>query len=111
MQTFDIPLPADRDLRPVPEMVAAVSAAHGLTLSLQSTLSSYPGSYHWHYRRGRERGTLEITFWPARRRLWLKIAAGRTSAAIAALLPRLHSALVEAGQALPVLVVAPPKER
>ena len=71
----------------------------------------YPGSRHWHYRRGRERGTLEITFWPAQRRLWLKVAAGRTSAWITELLPSLQAALAEAGQALPVLVADQPQER
>ncbi len=111
MQTIDIPLPLDRNTQFLPAVVQQVCAAAGLTLMLDGTLKSYPGSRHWHYRRGRERGTLEITFWPAQRRLWLKIAAGRTSAWITELLPRLQTALAEAGQALPVLVADQPQER
>ena len=111
MQSFDIPLPVDRSTNVLPAAVQQACSAAGLTLTLDGTLKSYPGSRHWHYRRGRERGTLEITFWPAQRRLWLKIAAGRTSAWITELLPSLQAALAEAGQALPVLVADQPQER
>lgn len=111
MQTVEVPLPAGRDLAGLPAVVEAVCAAHGLSLTLKGTLVSYPGCYHWHYRRGRARGTLELTYWPACRRLWLKIAAGRSSAEMVELLPRLPAALAEAAQALPVLVAAQPKER
>lgn len=111
MQIVDVPLPEGRDLSALPAAVHQVCAAAGLTLTLTGTLKSYPGSYHWHYQRGRERGTLELTFWPAQRRLWLKVAAGRTSAWITALLPDLRAALAEAAVTLPVLVADAPQER
>lgn len=111
MQTVEIPLPAGRDLNALPEAVQRTCAAAGLTLTLNSTLKRYPGSHHWHYQRAGMRGTLELTWWPAQRRLWLKIAAGRASAWITELLPRLQAALAEAGQALPVLVADQPQER
>ena len=33
----------------------------GLRVSLRGTLAQYPGSLHWHLKRGKEAGTLEIT--------------------------------------------------
>jgi hypothetical protein len=60
----------------------------GLTVTMRGTLKTYPGSIHWHLKRGQGRGTLEITWWPERRRLWMKIQAGRTAAWINDIAPR-----------------------
>jgi hypothetical protein len=48
-----------------------------LIVTIRAGLKSFPGSIHWHLKRDLQRGTLEITWWPDRRRLWLKIQAGR----------------------------------
>ena len=40
-------------------------------------MAKYPGCTHWHLKKDRETGTLELTWWPARNRLWFKIATGR----------------------------------
>jgi hypothetical protein len=48
--------------------VESACAAEGLRLTLKGTLKQYPGCTHWHYQRGKDRGTLEITFWPAQNR-------------------------------------------
>jgi hypothetical protein len=111
MRAFDVPLPTGRDEASLPAAVQEVCAAAGLTVTLDGTLKQYPGSRHWHFQRGTEAGTLEITWWPAKRRLWLKIAAGRERAWITEVLPGLQAALAAAGQALPVLVAEQPRER
>jgi hypothetical protein len=59
-------------------VVERACAAEGLRLTLKGTLAGYPGCVHWHYKKGKERGTLEITWWESKRRLWFKVAAGRT---------------------------------
>ena len=51
----------------------------GLIVTMRGSLKSFPGSTHWHLKRGRGRGTLELTWWPVRRRLWIKVQAGRTA--------------------------------
>ena len=84
------------DLTRAAQVIAAACAAEGLRLALDSTLAKYPGCRHWHYKRDRQRGTLEITLWPARRRLWITVHAGRTGDSIADCLPRIRRA-VEAG--------------
>jgi 2-polyprenyl-6-hydroxyphenyl methylase/3-demethylubiquinone-9 3-methyltransferase len=58
-------------------LVPAACAAEGLTCTLQNTLKGHPGSTHWHFKRRRERGTLEITWHPATRRLWMTVQEGR----------------------------------
>src|SRR5687767_346735 len=57
--------------------VAEESARMGLTISNDGKLSSYPASRHWHLKNGRRAGTLEITLWPARNRLWVTYHANR----------------------------------
>jgi hypothetical protein len=77
MKTIDIPVAAARSSD---EIVAAIEEAVGsleLGIYLRCSLKSYPGSVHWHVIRPGERGTLEVTWWPQRRRLWLKHQAGR----------------------------------
>ena len=108
MRLVEVPAPAPGD---VAALVAQAAAALGLTIALDGTLKAYPGSRHWHLRRGSERGTLEVTWWPAQRRLWFKVAAGRTGAWIEQDLPRLQARLSAPGSAGAVLVSAPPTER
>src|SRR5262249_30603594 len=49
----------------------------GLRIVSRGRLKTYPGSTHWHFRNGEQRGTLELTWWPAKRKLWFKVQAGR----------------------------------
>ena len=96
MRVIEVGLPAAARLEPIPAQVEAVMARAGLRQTLRGRQASYPGSVHWHYHRGRERGTLELTFWPAQRRLWLKVGARRGAAWIDELLPRIQADLEQA---------------
>jgi len=69
--------------------VEQICASHDLTCTLKGTLIRYPDSVHWHFKRGREKGTLEVTWWGRQHRLWFKVADGRTAAWIDEHLPRL----------------------
>jgi hypothetical protein len=69
--------------------VEQVCASHGLTCTLKGTLVRYPGSIHWHFKRDRQKGTLEITWWEREHRFWFKVANGRSSEWISASVPRL----------------------
>lgn len=65
-----------------PELVAAKleSTAGGLGLvATRTSLSKYPGSLHWHFKRPGEKGTLEATWWPKGQRLWLSVHEGRSA--------------------------------
>ncbi len=76
--------------------VESVFASHGLTMTSRGSVKSYPGCTHWHWTNGNERGTLEVTLWPAKRRLWFKVQAGRRAAWIDRLVPVLKAALERA---------------
>lgn len=60
----------------------------GLIVTMRGSLKSFPGSTHWHLKRGRGRGTLEATWWPRMGKLWIKIQAGRTAPWIEEITPR-----------------------
>jgi len=90
----EVPLPADVDLATAASALEAGCLAEGL-VARRGTLARYPGSLHWHLRDRRARGTLELTLWPDRRRLWLSVQDGRrgawTEPAMARLAARLAS--------------------
>lgn len=70
MQTFDLGAPCALPADDVVSQVERTAAAAGLEIR-RSTLKAYPGCVHWHFRRRGLKGTLEATWYPAERRLWL----------------------------------------
>jgi hypothetical protein len=93
MYELDIPLTAHLTAERAGALVEAIVAAEGLQVRLRGTLARYPGSLHWHLASPAARGTLEVTYWPARNRLWLSVQAGRRAEWIPQAVPRLHAAL------------------
>ena len=53
------------------EAVAEAAAMYSLQVASDGTLKSLPGSRHWHLKRPKEPGTLEITYCPNDGRLWV----------------------------------------
>jgi hypothetical protein len=70
-------------------IIESACAAEGLRLTLKGTLKANPGCIHWHYKRGHESGTLEITLWPSTPRLWFKVGDSRQGTWIDGVIERL----------------------
>ena len=79
MLEVELQIPDSAESEAVLRIVEQVCASNELTCSLKGTLVSYPGSIHWHFKQGKQKGTLEITWWESEQRLWFKVASGRTS--------------------------------
>ena len=79
MLEVELQIPDSTESEAVLRIVEQVCASNELTCSLKGTLVSYPGSIHWHFKQGKQKGTLEITWWESEQRLWFKVASGRTS--------------------------------
>jgi hypothetical protein len=71
MKEIEMAIPATADVSIMVSLLEAQCAAEGLQLMLKGTLAKYPGCIHWHFKRGSERGTLEITWW-AKKRAWVE---------------------------------------
>lgn len=76
MQVIEIDLPPESTLSET--IIENCCAENKLDIALKGTLSKYPGCVHWHLKQGKQRGTLEVTWWPQQHRLWLSIQPGRT---------------------------------
>jgi transglutaminase-like putative cysteine protease len=50
-----------------------------LIVTQKSTLSTKKGSVHYHLKRGKSKGVLELTYWPAMRGLWVEIHDNRSA--------------------------------
>ena len=70
-----IPVPTSPDI--LPRLVEQACVVEGLVSSLKGTLAQYPNCVHWHFKKGREPGTLEITWWAKENQLWFKVASGQ----------------------------------
>ena len=77
-------------------VVENICIANGLTCTLKGTLAGYPGCVHWHFRRGRQKGILEMTWWEMEHRLWFKVADHRKATWIEEDLPVLKKKIEQA---------------
>jgi hypothetical protein len=91
MREIEIDILGIDDAQRIAQRVETVLASHGLTLHSRGTLRTYPGCIHWHWKNGKHPGTLEVTHWPAQRRLWFKIQAARRAPWIDQLVPLLKA--------------------
>jgi len=76
-------------------LIEEAATRYGLRIHMKGTLRTYPGSQHWHLHKPGERGTLEVTLWSARKRLWLSVQAGRRANWITELLAQFKAWLEE----------------
>ena len=77
MKELEIPLPRNADCLLIGAMIEKVCVSSGLQVALKTTLNKFAGSTHWHFKNGTDKGTLEITWWPAQLRAWFSIQGGR----------------------------------
>ena len=78
MTEIEITVPSLTDLSQAEQIIEQRCMVEGLSVNLKGSLSQYPGCIHWHFKRGGQRGTLEITLWASARRIWFSIHTGRT---------------------------------
>lgn len=91
MRQVDFQLPKHAAPVSVEQAVEKVCAANGLTIAMKGALSKYPGSIHWHFKRGKAPGTLELTFVGTKSQLWASVQAGREAPWIDEVLARIKS--------------------
>ncbi len=96
MTEIEITVPLQANLSGAEQIIEQCCKAEGLLVNLKGSLAKYPGCIHWHFKRGGQRGTLEITLWASRRRIWFSIHTGRTGAWIEETVTRLKQDLERA---------------
>lgn len=95
MIEVDVELTA-RDSDRVLVLIEAVLRDSGLVVSLTGTQKSYPNCSHWHLSKAGSKGVLELTWWPARSKLWFKVASNRSAPWVDEVLPELKGRLESA---------------
>ena len=93
MTRFDFSFPPSCSAVRAARSIERICKTRGLELAMKTSLASVPASIHWHYKRPRETGTLEITLDRAAHRLWASVQAGRRAPWINAELPPLRLAI------------------
>ena len=77
MTEIEIHWPEDVPATNVVTNIEACCNAINLTQTMRGTLGKYPDCTHWHYKKGKATGVLEITLWPNQHRLWLVVHENR----------------------------------
>jgi hypothetical protein len=93
MREIAIPITSQAACAEIERCIDRAIANIGLTITLRASLRKFPGCIHWHLKRGRESGTLEVTFWPQERRAWFTIQNGRKAGWIEEEIKLLDSAI------------------
>jgi hypothetical protein len=93
MTEVEFTVPQGCSLRGAASLIEKACGECGLRVSTRSTLRSYPGCVLWHVKRGIQPGTLELTLWETKRRVWASVQEGRRAAWIDEALPRVKEAV------------------
>ena len=92
----EIDLPLGFTLARAAQAIEDGATLLGLRVSLRGTLGIHPGCIHWHLKRGKEAGTLEVTLLNPERRIVLSVRENRmgvwTEPALEALAQSLQTA-------------------
>ena|ERR1044071_5043132 len=76
-------------------VISEVAAVFELTVTSDGALKSLPGSRHWHLKRAKQRGTLEITHWPQEGRLWVCYHSNRAGSWVPDIAQQFAASLAE----------------
>ncbi len=90
MQEIEFKVPARCDFAQAEKSIEAVCASHGLRAAMKGSLAAWPGSIHWHYKNGKEKGTLELTVFARGRRVWAQVHSNRAAPWLEAVLPKVR---------------------
>lgn len=93
MVEIEFRVPAKFAPRRAERIIERIAQTFGLIEAMKSPLASFPGSIHWHYKKKGESGTLELTLWPAEKKIWAQVQEGRKADWIFGELPRLRRAI------------------
>lgn len=93
MTEVEFAVPQSCNLSGAAVLIEKACRGCGLRVSTRATLTSYPGCIHWHVKRGIQPGTLEVTLWEAKRRVWASVQDGRRAAWMDEALPQVKDAV------------------
>jgi hypothetical protein len=96
MKQWEIQVGRAWDSRRIAGVIESVAKSNGLVVSLKGSLRAFPGCVHWHFKKERQSGTIEVTMWPQKRRVWLSVQSGRRAQWIEAALPGMRRSLQDA---------------
>ena len=99
MREIEFAVPRNADLTQAIKLIEKICAQHELILAMKGSLAAYPRCIHWHYKREKQKGTLELTVLARDRRVWAKVQDGRKAPWIEEELPALQWAIERALQA------------
>ncbi|HEX3356749.1 MAG TPA: hypothetical protein VHS31_07255 [Tepidisphaeraceae bacterium] len=79
MRQWEIHIGRAWDAEEIGRAIESIAESHELTISLKGSLRAHRGCVHWHFKKAKQSGTIEVTMWPQERRVWLSVQSGRAA--------------------------------
>jgi hypothetical protein len=79
MQEFEFDVPHCAQGAEFDSAIETTCISEGLEIGMKSSLATFPGSVHWHFKMPGKNGTLEITSFTRDKRIWAKVQSGRSA--------------------------------
>jgi hypothetical protein len=95
MTLRELRVPSAVDPDTIDQIVEAAIDMNGLCIVARVTLATYPSSQHLHVKLEKQPGTLEVTWWPPKNRLWMSVHANRSGAWTTAAMQQIGDAIEE----------------
>jgi len=96
MQETEFRVLRECDLSRAEKQIEDACSALGLHVAMKTSLAKHPGSVHWHYKNGKQSGTLELTLLASHRRIWAQEQNRRKAEWIDATLPKVQRSIERA---------------
>jgi hypothetical protein len=64
MLEVEFSVPRKCDLKAAERLIEGVCTRRGLQIAMKGSQSKFPGCIHWHFKREKQKGTLELTLFP-----------------------------------------------
>ncbi len=93
MQEIEFTVPSNCDLSRAGNLIEDVCSGLKLSAGMKGSLATHPGSIHWHFKNGKEKGVLELTLIARDRRIWAQVHSGRRAPWIDVALPKVRRAI------------------
>src|SRR5256885_476488 len=79
MEQWEVQIHRHWDAEQIARIIESTLAQLELRATKRMTLRTYPGSVHWHFKRSAAAGTMEVTMWPQRQRVWISVQSRRSA--------------------------------
>lgn len=79
MQDYMLTYPMGKSNEEVEQLVSTWVQERELNIQMKGSLKKFKNSVHWHFKKGKEKGILELTYWQMKEKMWFSVHINRNA--------------------------------